>query len=140
MNISVHVHIKPFDQCCQKIIVISYQSFVFTPQIVFNLLQVYLGCSKPLLDFSSTNNFLCIFIAFGWFYRYEGKFPTIRKVYSIQRCKLEFAVGFVFTFPSFSLILQINGIINVHLFVTTAASIKLLYITWTQKLQFFFFT
>ncbi|NXF28590.1 USH1C protein, partial [Nyctibius bracteatus] len=36
--------------------------------------------SRQVLDFSSKKQlFLYLFVAFGWFYRYEGKFPTIRK-------------------------------------------------------------
>lgn len=29
---------------------------------------------------------LCVLIAFGWFYRYDGKFPTIRKVGCEAEC------------------------------------------------------
>lgn len=40
---------------------------------------------------------LCVLIAFGWFYRYDGKFPTIRKVgqdWVLCWFAAQFAVGF----------------------------------------------
>lgn len=42
---------------------------------------------EPWLSGTAAHLFvLCVLIAFGWFYRYDGKFPTIRKVGREAEC------------------------------------------------------
>lgn len=55
---------------------------------------------------------ICVLIAFGWFYRYDGKFPTIRKVgqgWVLCWCAAEFAVGFGFS-QTFLVLSTLNGV------------------------------
>lgn len=77
------------------------------------------GAQLPAADRGSlaqlnrvSSSVLCVLIAFGWFYRYDGKFPTIRKVghdWVLCGFAAEFAVAFGF-FQTFLFLSTLNGV------------------------------
>lgn len=65
----------------------NLKPLVLCLQINFTQLHIsaLTGVSMSLsLAFLQKTTFPLPFVAFGWFYRYEGKFPTIRKVQSLK--------------------------------------------------------
>lgn len=66
-----------------------------------------------LAELSHGSSVLCVVTAFGWFYRYDGKFPTIRKVgRGWVLCRLPVSLLWVLAFSKHCFVLSTLNSVN----------------------------
>lgn len=121
--------LEPFIKNLAKNLSCNIKPLVLRLQINFNQLHIsaWIGLSMSLsLALLQKTAFPLPFVAFGWFYRYDGKFPTIRKVQSLK-CEFVCSVCVWIGIPQFSSsLLLVNILYSQMLLLLTCTQIKML--------------